>query len=113
VAEGELCIPAMTVCAGIWSKSVTGPFLIRGTVITNSYLELLQCTRMLETEQHHVLENVVWQQGGAAPYFEQSIDTFLTKKVPVWLCCCGSVKWPPRFPRFTSCGFSMWGVIKD
>ena len=47
---------------------------------------------MLDTEQHHKLESVNWQQDGAEPYFEKSIYTCLSEKIPMWICYCGSGK---------------------
>jgi len=41
---------------------------------------------VLDTEQHHKLESVNWQQDGAEPYFEESIYTCFVRKFP-----CGFV----------------------
>lgn len=38
---------------------------------------------MLDTEQHHKLKSVNWQQDVAEPYFEKSIYTWLCEKIPM------------------------------
>lgn len=64
------------------------------------------------------LEDLVFQQDRAPPYWHCEVRNFLevTSEVGIGRCTENKLtllKWPPQFPDLTVYNFFLWGYVKD
>ena len=81
------------------------------------YLQMLQnwlMNELIVNEQ----EDFINQQDGAPPHWKLTVPVYLNDNLPRRLIGRASgkdnvmLKWPPRSPDLTSCGFFHWGYVK-
>lgn len=114
IQEVPLHSPRVTVWCGMWSQGLIGPFIFKGNVTKDSYLDLLKNFLWPHVCDLPEINKIIFQQDGAPPHFSKEVRAWLDASFPGrWIGRRGPISWPPRSPDLTPCDFALWGHLKQ
>ena len=93
------------------------PTFFDENVTGDNYLHMLQAWLMDRLTANEA-EDFIFQQDGAPPHWKLSVRAYLNQNLPGrWIGRAGNddsvlLKWPPRSPELTTCGFFSLGLCK-
>ena len=106
--------PKVTVWCGMTPTRVIGPYLLRGTMNAERYLQMLEDYVWPIVSGWENIDELVFMHDGAPPHFARSVRDWLDQKFPGrWLGRRGPHEWPARSLDLTPCNFFLWGWAKE
>jgi len=111
----------ITVWAGICSKGILGPILLRdGETITGDVYHRLLTEAFTKLENLGIDESFFWQQDGAPPHRTAANLQLLKSQFGDRVIAKGfkkafgsGIDWPPYSPDLSACDYFLWGYLKD
>jgi hypothetical protein len=96
----------VTVWYGMTATSVIGPYLLRDTMNSQCYLQMLQDYVWPTVSRWENIDDLIFMQDGGPPHFSNAVRAWLGEKFPGhWLGQCRPHEWPSRSPDLTPCDF--------
>ena len=105
--------PRLLVWCGMTSDKIVGPFILRCTMNSERYLNMLEndVWPALTTVDRRTL---IFMQDGAPAHYALVVREWLDSHFPgKWIGRSGPHKWPARSPDLTPCDFFLWGWLKE
>ncbi len=117
-AETQLHPAKVTVWAAISSHGIIGPFYFEedgdtATITSDRYVDMLK-RQFLPALKEKQLEEIWFQQDGAAPHTSKAALAWLTETFQQKLISRKTpIEWPAHSPDLTPCDFFLWGYLKE
>lgn len=106
--------PKLTVWCGMTADRIIGPFILRDTMNSDRYHQMLNEYVWPQISQWDNVADIIFQQDGAPPHFAIIVRDWLDEHFPGrWLGRRGPHEWPARSPDLTPCDFFLWGWAKE
>jgi hypothetical protein len=107
-------LPKVTVWCGMNTTSIIGPYLLRDTMNSERYLQMLRDYICPTVSGWENIDDSNSMQAGTPSHFANAMLAWLGEEFPGrWLGRRGSHEWVARSQELTACDFFLWGRAKD
>lgn len=113
-AEHPLQAPRIIVWCALSATTIIGPYFYEETVTSERYLRMLRVYVMPALRRKGLVDQITFQQDGAAPHTSRATLDWLVERFPGRLISFKTDRiWPPRSPDLSPLDFFLWGFLKD